>query len=150
LIVTMILPLIIGFVLRPMAPELAQRAVPVLGAILSIALWVMVGLSLLLHRNAVFGIFGEGAIFVSVLFIGLAYGLGYLAGSFDKTERIVLGFGAAQRNFAAAMVVATQAFDAPGVVVMVVVLSIVAMLLIPFSTYLGNRKARADGEPAPS
>jgi bile acid:Na+ symporter, BASS family len=102
----------------------------------------MVGLSLFLNRNAAVGIFGEGAILVSLLFIALAFVLGYLAGIFDKAERVVLGLGAAQRNFAAAMVVATQAFDEPGVLVMVVVLSIVAMLLIPFSIFLGRRKAR--------
>ncbi|MDR0810243.1 MAG: bile acid:sodium symporter [Gemmobacter sp.] len=150
LIVTMILPLAAGFILRPVVPGLAARAVPVLGTILVTALWIMVGLSLFLNRHAVLNIFGEGAIFVSLLFIGLAFGLGYIAGSFDKAERIVFGFGAAQRNFAAAMVVATQAFEEPGVVVMVVVLSIVAMLLIPFSTWLGRRKSRGEGHSIPS
>jgi BASS family bile acid:Na+ symporter len=143
LLVSMFLPLVIGFVARPLLPQLAERAVPVLGTVLSIALWAMICLSLFLNRNAVIGIFGEGAILVSVLFIVLAFGLGYLSGSFDKTERIVLGFGASQRNFAAAIVVATQAFDEPGVLVMVVVISIVAMLLIPFSSFLGRRKASA-------
>jgi hypothetical protein len=32
--------------------------------------------------------------------------------------------------------------------VMSVVVSIVAMLLLPFSTYLGRRKGRREGEPA--
>jgi BASS family bile acid:Na+ symporter len=144
LLITMIAPLVLGFILRPLFPRLAERAVPVLGTILSVALWVMVGLSLFLNRSAVIGILGEGAILVSLLFITLAFALGYLTGSLDKTERIVLGFGTGQRNFAAAMVVATQAFDEPGVVVMVVVLSIVAMLLIPFSTFLGRRKIRKE------
>lgn len=146
LLVTMFLPLVIGFIVRPLLPDLSKRAVPVLGTILTIALWVMVGLSLFLNRGAVIDIFGEGAILLSALFIALAFGVGYLTGSFDKPERIVLGFGAAQRNFAAAIVVARQAFDEPRVLVMAVVLSIIAMLLIPFSAYLGRRKARAGGE----
>lgn len=149
LLITMFLPLIVGFILRPMFPEVAQRAVPVLATILGIALWVMIALSLFLNRNAVLDILGHGAILVSILFIAIAYGLGYITGGFDKPERVVLGFGASQRNFAAAIVVATQAFDEPRVLVMAVVVSIVAMLLIPFSSYLGRRKVRAAGEHAP-
>ncbi len=61
----------------------------------------------------------------------------------------MLGFGASQRNFAAAIVVATQAFDEPRVLVMTVILSVVAMLLLPFSAYLGRRKMRAGGQHAP-
>jgi BASS family bile acid:Na+ symporter len=149
LLITMFLPLIVGFILRPLLPELSQRAVPVLATILTISLWVMVGLSLFLNRNAVIDIFGEGAILLSALFLALAYVLGYITGGFDKPERVVLGFGAAQRNFAAAIVVATQAFDEPRVLVMAVVVSIVAMLIIPFSSFLGRRKARTGGEHAP-
>jgi BASS family bile acid:Na+ symporter len=149
LLITMFLPLVVGFIVRPLLPGLAQRAIPVLGTILTISLWVMVGLSLLLNRNAVVDIFGKGAILVSVVFIAFAFCLGYLTGGFDKPERIVLGFAAAQRNFAAAIVVATQAFDQPRVLVMTVVVSIVAMLLIPFSAFLGRRKARTGGERAP-
>jgi predicted Na+-dependent transporter len=120
---------------------------------LTIALWVMVGLSVFLNLNAVIGVFGTGAIIVSFLFIALAYCLGYLVGFIDKREQVVLGFGAAQRNFGAAIVVATQAFDAPGVLVMAVVTSVVAMLLLPFSTFLGRRKAQSGHEsssPLPS
>ena len=150
LLLNMMLPLIIGFILRPLVPTLAQRAVPVLAKVLTVALWVMVILSLFLNRSAVLGIFGEGAIVASVLFIALAFVLGYLTGIVDKSERVVLGFGASQRNFAAAMVVAREAFDAPGVLVMVIVLSLVAMLLIPFSTFLGRRKAARGASSPPS
>jgi BASS family bile acid:Na+ symporter len=148
LLITMFLPLVVGFMIRPLLPELSQRAVPILAKILTISLWVMVALSLLLNRNAVIDILGDGAELVALLFLALAYAIGYLTGGFDKAERVVLGFGASQRNFAAAIVVATQAFEDPRVLVMVVVISIIAMLLIPFSVYLGRRKARV-AEHAP-
>jgi BASS family bile acid:Na+ symporter len=148
LLMTMLLPLVVGFIVRPRFPELSQRAVPVLATILTIALWVMVVLSLFLNRSAVIGIFGEGAILLSVVFLALAYVLGYVSGGFDKPERIVLGFGASQRNFAAAIVVATQAFDEPRVLVMAVVVSIVSLAILPFSTFLGRRKARREGARA--
>ena len=144
LLLSMFLPLAIGFFLRPRLPELAQRAAPILARIVSISLWVMVGLSLFLNRGAVIGVIGTGAIIVSVLFIALAYCLGHGVGYLDKREQVVLGFGAAQRNFAAAIVVANTAFGKePGVLVMAVVMSVVAMLLLPFSSWLGRRKAGA-------
>src|SRR5262245_18936299 len=62
LLISMFLPLVIGFSLRPLLPEASQRAVPILAKTLTIALWVMVVLSLFLNRGAVLGIFGEGAI----------------------------------------------------------------------------------------
>jgi predicted Na+-dependent transporter len=112
LLITMFLPLVVGlFIIRPRFPALSQRAVPILAKILTIALWTMVALSLFLNRGAVIGIFGEGAILLSLSFFAIAYGIGYLSGGLDKPEREVLGFGASQRNFAAAVVVATGAFE---------------------------------------
>jgi BASS family bile acid:Na+ symporter len=148
LLVTMFLPLVVGFIIRPQFPTLSQRAVPILAKVLTLALWTMVALSLFLNRGAVIGILGEGAIVLSLLFFATAYGIGYLSGGFDKPEREVLGFGASQRNFAAAVVVATGAFEDPKVFVMVIVMSLVGMLLIPFSSYLGRRKERAGAPPA--
>jgi bile acid:Na+ symporter, BASS family len=149
LLISMFLPLVFGFVLRPLLPRLARRAAPVLATVLTVSLWVMVGLSLFLNRNAVINIFGHGAILASALFLALAFGIGYLSGFLDRREQVVLALGAAQRNFAAAIVVARQAFnDAPGVLVMTVVASIVAMLLIPLSSFLGRRREQTGGEHA--
>jgi BASS family bile acid:Na+ symporter len=148
LLVTMLLPLAVGFILRPLLPRLAERAVPVLGTILTITLWALVALSLFLNRSAVVDIFGRGAIIASLLFMALAFALGYLTGGIDKSEKVVLAFGASQRNFAAAIVVARQAFDDPRVLVMTVVISILSMLLIPLSGFLGRRKDRTGTPPA--
>jgi BASS family bile acid:Na+ symporter len=53
-----------------------------------------------------------------------------------------LGLGTAQRNIAAALVVANGSFDDPDVVVMVVVVAIVGLLtLMPLARALGRPAA---------
>jgi BASS family bile acid:Na+ symporter len=54
----------------------------------------------------------------------------------------VLALGTAQRNIAAALVVAGQNFDDPKVLVMVVVVAVVGLLiLMPLARMLGTRSA---------
>ena len=72
------------------------------------------------------------------------YGLGWLLGGPTADTRRVLGLGTAQRNIAAALVVGSQSFSDPDVVVMVVVVAMVSLLiLMPLSRWL----ARSDESP---
>jgi BASS family bile acid:Na+ symporter len=62
-----------------------------------------------------------------------------LFGGPSADTRTVLGLGTAQRNIAAALVVGSQSFDDPNVVVMVVVVAIVGLLLLmPLSRRLAK------------
>ena len=149
LILTMLLPLIVGFVGRAFLPGWADWLAPHLPIIINISLWTMVILILILNFSEVVGVFGSGAILASILLLGGAWIIGYLFGTLDKSEKIVLGFATAQRNFAAANVVAIQAFTDSGVLVMAVVISMVALLLIPFSSWFGKRKEKGK-QPVPT
>jgi BASS family bile acid:Na+ symporter len=142
LLLTMLLPLCLAFVVRVLSPRTAETLLPWAGKITNIALYLMVGAAVLGNLDAVLGVFGKGAILDALLLIAGAFAIGYLVGTFDKREKIVLGFGTAQRNFGAATVVAVQSFTDPNVLVMTVVCSTVAMLLLPFARLLGKRKAR--------
>ena len=143
LLLTMLLPLCLAFVVRALSPRTAETLLPWAGKITNIALYIMVGATVLGNLDAVLGVFGKGAILSALLLIAGAFAIGYLVGTFDKREKIVLGFGTAQRNFGAATVVAVQSFTDPNVLVMTVVCSTVAMLLLPFARLLGKRKVRA-------
>ena len=143
LLLTMLLPLCLAFVVRALSPRTAETLLPWAGKITNTALYIMVGATVMGNLDAVLGVFGKGAILAALLLIGGAFAIGYLVGTFDKREKIVLGFGTAQRNFGAATVVAVQSFTDPNVLVMTVVCSTVAMLLLPFARLLGKRKARA-------
>lgn len=61
------------------------------------------------------------------------------AGGGNRTAREVLGLGTGQRNIAAAVVVATQSFEDPAILVMVAVSSLVSMaVLVPVAWTLGT------------
>ena len=143
LLLTMLLPLCLAFVVRALSPRTAETLLPWAGKITNVALYIMVAATVMGNLDAVLGVFGKGAILSALLLIAGAFAIGYLVGTFDKREKIVLGFGTAQRNFGAAAVVAVQSFTDPNVLVMTVVCSTVAMLLLPFARLLGKRKARA-------
>jgi BASS family bile acid:Na+ symporter len=87
----------------------------------------------------VLSVFGTRAILAGLLFIAVGYGLGWLLGGPGADTRPVLGLGTAQRNIAAALVVGSQSFSDPNVVVMVVVLAMVSLLiLMPLSRWLAK------------
>ena len=65
--------------------------------------------------------------------------VGWFLGGPGVSTRRVLALGTAQRNIAAALVVGSQSFTDPKVVVMVVVVAIVSLLiLMPLSRKLAN------------
>jgi BASS family bile acid:Na+ symporter len=88
-------------------------------------------------------VFGTGAILAAFVVIAGAFAVGYLLGGSEVGEREVIALGTAQRNIAAATVVATQSFDSPDTLVMVVVTSIVSMaVLFPVARLMGRRNER--------
>ena len=69
----------------------------------------------------------------------LGFGTGWLLGGPDGDTRRVLALGTGQRNIAAALVVASQSFGDPKVIVMVIVVAIVGLIiLMPLSRALAN------------
>lgn len=83
--------------------------------------------------------FGTGGILAGLLFLAAGFGIGWLLGGPSADTRTVLALGTAQRNIAAALVVGSQSFDDPNVVVMVVVVAIVGLLLLmPLSRRLAK------------
>jgi len=151
LVLTMLLPLAIGLLVKALISRLAERLQPIMSKVANIALAVLLVTTVLVNFQAVLDVFGTGAILVTFLVISSAFGVGYLLGGPGRDARVVLGFGTAQRNYAAAMVVATQSFDDPDVLVMVAVMSTASMLLLPAARALGRRAAKpkfSDGAQA--
>jgi bile acid:Na+ symporter, BASS family len=143
LVLTMLLPFGAGLLVKRLAPA-AGRILPALGVVTNVSLLTLVVLTFALNLSTVLGVFGTGAIAASLLFIAGAFGIGWvLGGVFGEHLRDEMALGTAQRNFAAALVVATQAFDAPGVLVMAVVVSLLTMaVLFPAAKVLNRRTHR--------
>lgn len=143
LMLTMLLPLMIAFVVKAFLPRWAEALLPYARMVTNIALYVMLVSTLLANFDEVVSVFGTGAILASLILISGAFGIGYLVGTFDKREKVVLGFATAQRNFAAAIVVAVQSFTDSGVLVMTIVCSTIAMLFLPLAGLMGRYRAKS-------
>ena len=102
---------------------------------------------LVLNFSSLVGVIGTGAIIAILIFLLVAFILGYFLGGSDKGIRSVLGLGTAQRNLSAAMVVAGQNFaDDPNVLVMILVAGLLGLvLLMVIGGELGRRGRGGSG-----
>jgi len=142
LVLLMLLPLGAALALNANRPQTAARAKPAFDKVSNVSLIVLIALLTLLNVKSVVAVFGTGGIFAGILFLAAGFAVGWGLGGPKKDTRSVLGLGTAQRNIAAALVVATQSFDDPNVVVMVVVVAVVGLLiLMPLSRALAAHAA---------
>jgi BASS family bile acid:Na+ symporter len=147
LIVTMLIPLVMGMLIKSHSPDVADHWAPVMQKVsgLSILVLLVVGLGLNLSNILSFiGTLGIGAIVV--LIVGSLV-IGMLLGGRDPGVRSAMGLSTANRNGAAALLVATQNFSGTNTLPFVLV-GVVAMLLIllPVAKRLG---AGSEGAAAP-
>ena len=137
----MLLPLVIGLALKAYYGDLAVRVKPGLDWLSNISLILLVCLITAANIDKVLQVFGTRGILAGILFIALGLGTGWLLGGRDTGTKRVMALGTGQRNIAAALVVASQSFSDPKVVVMVIVVAIVGLVvLMPLSRAMANLK----------
>src|SRR6266566_318242 len=140
LVLLMLLPLAIGLALKARYGDLAARVKPALDWISNASLILLVSLITAANIDKVLQVFGTRGILAGLLFIALGLGTGWLLGGPRADTKRVMALGTGQRNIAAALVVASQSFSDPKVVVMVIVVAIVGLIiLMPLSRALANR-----------
>jgi predicted Na+-dependent transporter len=149
LIVTMLVPLVIGMLIKSHSPDVADHWAPVMQKIsgLSILILLVVGLGLNISNILSFiGTLGIGAM---VLLILGSLVIGMLFGGGDPGVRSAMGLSTANRNGAAALLVATQNFSGTDTLPFVLV-GVVLMLLIllPVAKRMGARSEAAASEAA--
>lgn len=139
LFLLMLLPLGGALAVKAYFADIAARTKPLLDRLSNLGLIVLVVLITVGNINNVLAVFGTRGILAGLLFIAIGFVIGWLLGGPDTNTRRVLALGTAQRNIAAALVVGSQSFNDPKVVVMVVVVAIVSLLiLMPLSRRLGQ------------
>lgn len=146
LILTMLLPLIIGHVVDSFLPRLATRLRPIAGILSSIALLTLIASTLAINGPLFRDLLGTGAITAAVLLTAGGFGMGYLISSPGFSRRAVMGLGAGQRNIAAALVIASQDFENPNTLVMVVLFSVIDLIvLFPIALILRRQSPPSAG-----
>ncbi len=139
LVLLMLLPLGGALAVNANRPDIAAKVKPIFDKASNLGLIVLMALQTLFNVRSVMAVFGTGGILAGILFLGVGVAAGWALGGSRRDTRSVLGLGTAQRNIAAALVVANQSFEDPNVVVMVVVVAIVGLLtLMPLSRALGR------------
>jgi bile acid:Na+ symporter, BASS family len=140
LVMLMLLPLAIGLFVKARYDATAARVKPALDWLSNVSLILLMVLITVVNFDKVLQVFGTRGILAGLLFIALGFCIGWLLGGPGKDTRTVLALATAQRNIAAALVVGSQSFSDPKVVVMVIVVAIVGLIiLMPLSRALANR-----------
>jgi bile acid:Na+ symporter, BASS family len=129
LVLLMLLPLAVGLALKAYYEGMAARAKPILDWISNVSLILLVLLITAANIDKVLQVFGTFGILAGLLFIALGVVIGWLLGGPDADTKRVMALGTGQRNIAAALV-ASESFDDPKVVVMVIVVAIVGLVIL--------------------
>ncbi len=146
LVLTNLVPLAIGVVLLTLLPAMAKRARPLLRPITTVTLIALVVLTIVANASQLVDVVGERAILAAFALIVGAFILGFALGAPDH-HRDEIALATAQRNIAAATVVATQAIGNADTLVTVVVTSTVSMaVLFPLTPQLKKRFGRTAEE----
>jgi BASS family bile acid:Na+ symporter len=133
LLVQMVLPLAAGMLAARFLGRFARRAQPLVGRLSNWALYAVLGGTLVGYFTDLADLVVSGAILAVLVVVAAAFGIGYLAGRGKDHHEDVGGLGTAQRNTAAGLIVATENFGDPDVLVVLTVatlVSIVALLLV--------------------
>lgn len=129
----MLLPIVVGMVAVQLLPVVAGKIQPWVGWIGNIALYALIGATLIGYAANMLGIVGTGAILLGLAFVLIAFGIGYLTGAGKDHLEDVGGLGTAQRNTAAAMIIAVQNFsEYPDVLVMITLANTLGILMLMF------------------
>jgi predicted Na+-dependent transporter len=145
LIVTMLVPLLIGMLIKSHSPDVADHWAPVMQKTSSLTILILLVVGLGLNLSNILGFIGTLGIGAMVLLILGSLTIGILLGGRDPGVRSAMGLSTANRNGAAALLVATQNFSGTDTLAFVLV-GVVFMLLIllPVAKRMGARTQSAD------
>ena len=147
LLTTLVLPLLVGVAMKAVAARWAARLVPIGGKVSTVAVVAVIVSTFGANFPELIRILKTGAILAGVLLVLGAFVVGYLLSRHER--RAVLGLGTAQRNVAAALVLASRDFADRDVLVMVTACVLAGLLILfPIAWLLGRRTPHV-GLPTP-
>ena len=136
LVLTVLLPLVLGLLLKARWPALAGRLRPALGRLGNISAAVSCFILLpLLYRDALMDVvLNGGGLLVLLLYLPLAVGAGWWLGGPEADKRRLLALCCGQGSMGAAFVIAAQNFNNPHVIAMLLLILYASLaLLIPLA-----------------
>ena len=148
LIISMLIPLIIGLLIKSHSSDTADHWKPVMDKISSVALLIILVVGIGMNASNIIGLIGSGGLLALLIFIVGALLIGIILGGRESSIRNVMGLGTAQRNVAAAIVVSAQNFSGTNTLIFVLVAAILLLLvLLPTARFMASR-SEEPGDPA--
>jgi predicted Na+-dependent transporter len=140
LIVLMLIPLILGLLVKSHSPESAKNWAPTMNKIGSLGILLLLVVGLGLNLANVFSLIGTRGFLALLLFIFGSLLIGFAVGGRDPGTRTVMGLGTAQRNVSAAILITLTNFAGTMAVPYVLVAAILLpLILISVARWLGKR-----------
>jgi predicted Na+-dependent transporter len=150
LILMILVPFIVGLLLKGRYPGVAATLEPPLDRFSSVCLLVVIVAVVALYREALISAVGEGAIGACMLFLALSMAAAYLLGGPDGGTRRVLALGSGQRNIEAVLLIASTSVADPKVMVMAVIAALVILIvLLGTAVVFGHRSRPVEHEAVP-
>lgn len=140
LLITMILPLGLGLVLKRCYPKWAYRLRGPLNAISQLTLAVALALICVQQFGGLQQLLASSVIPACLALLVLSFGSGYVLGGRSESTCQVAGFGTAARNIPAALLIGGQNFEHPQVVLTIVLSALIsAAVFVPATIFLARR-----------
>jgi len=144
LIMGMLIPLVIGLLIKSHSPDAAKHWQPVMNKIAMFGLLILLVVGLGLNVSNIISLIGSWGFLALLLFIIGSLLIGFAIGGRDVGVRNVTGLGTAQRNVSAAILVTLQNFAGTNAVPYVLVAAIlIPLILLPTAKRLGARSEAA-------
>jgi predicted Na+-dependent transporter len=149
LIVTMLIPLVIGILIKLHSPDVADHWEPVMSKISSVSILVVWVVGFGLNLSNILNFIGTSGIGAMALLIVGSLVIGFLLGGRDPGVRTAMGLSTATRNGAAALLVATQNFSGTDTLPFLLVgFVLMILILLPSAKLLGKRAETAVSQVA--
>jgi BASS family bile acid:Na+ symporter len=136
------LPLSIGLFLKARYALIADRLSPYAHKTSTVFMALMTIGIFGLNIKEIVKLFGSGTIGAVIVFVTASVFGGYLLGGKERDNRWTLGIMSGGRNASISLMIASQVFNDPKVLLMITVTVVMQLLLIlPLSLYVGGRAA---------
>jgi ACR3 family arsenite transporter len=144
LIVTMLIPLVIGILIKSHSPDVADHWEPVMSKISSVSILVVWVVGFGLNLSNILSFIGTSGIGAMALLIVGSLVIGFLLGGRDPGVRTAMGLSTATRNGGAALLVATLNFSGTDTLPFLLVgFVLMILILLPSAKLLGKRAEAA-------
>ncbi len=130
LIRQLLLPMVLGALLAHFLPALNGRLQPWVAKVGNIALYVVLVATIVGYLPDMPAIIRSGALIVGLIFVLGAFGIGFVAGRGEDHLEDIGGLATAQRNTAAAMLIAVDSFTDPTVFVLVTLVNTIGIAVL--------------------